>query len=394
MNKVVAALRRVGVFASAASVVRVVLFTAVLAIVASHLLPRPTPAARPIPADVPPSAVNYVGPVERSDERGFLPPPADPATFTVAWIGSSEVKLNGVSVPAAFAERVQRVGDKPLRVDAYTMLHQRAIDVVAAVRSAGRAHADAIVVSFNPVWMNVEWTAQFWRALDVADPGTLVEDASMLPWAASLLSPADMAWWSAAKVSPVVDQRFSLNASTAGVRTMLDVLHHPTGGGPTADTEAANPVAMSAEDFWLARRLGTHGSGADHARLASQLAGLGQSTATGDDLFATLLDAAADTGVPVYIYLSPLSFAVLGDPAVEAPLAAVEARVAAVAERRASGAVVVRPMSMSRLLTPADLFSDVIHFHDPGPFADLLVDELCATWQRIAGLGCTKGTGR
>ncbi len=59
----------------------------------------PTSDDRDHVQDVPPSDVSYLGPTSRQDFGGFLAPPhRTDEPFTVAWIGGSEVKLQGVSL--------------------------------------------------------------------------------------------------------------------------------------------------------------------------------------------------------------------------------------------------------------------------------------------------------
>ena len=107
MNRVIAFLTRLRVLDTRSSMVRVVVWTVAWVLVIGHVVTPLAPryAERPTPADDPPTAVRYVAPSAQTDLAGFLPPPHDPNAFTIAWIGGSETKLNGVSVPGELSRR-------------------------------------------------------------------------------------------------------------------------------------------------------------------------------------------------------------------------------------------------------------------------------------------------
>ena len=80
MQRLTLLLRRTGVFATWGSVARVGAWALVAGLVLGRIIPSTatTYDDRPHPADVPPSAVRYVGPIEKGDEDGFLAPAHDP----------------------------------------------------------------------------------------------------------------------------------------------------------------------------------------------------------------------------------------------------------------------------------------------------------------------------
>lgn len=151
---------RYGVFRTWPSFARVgawvVLWTLLISAVVAPTLPSYTDRAHT--PDEPPSNVRYVGPVSRTDFGGFLPPDHQDDSFTVAWIGGSEIKLNQVSVPGAVENRIGTVGGQPLLIDSYNVIAPRLIDVYRAADTAIDHGADAIVVAMNPVWTRSEWS--------------------------------------------------------------------------------------------------------------------------------------------------------------------------------------------------------------------------------------------
>lgn len=82
-------------------------------------------------------------PAERLDEP-----------LVVRWIGSSEIQLRDVSLPAAVAARLREVGDRPVVFQADAGIGRMAPEVAAGVRAAAASGADALVVSLNLVWLH------------------------------------------------------------------------------------------------------------------------------------------------------------------------------------------------------------------------------------------------
>lgn len=389
MSRVTTLLRRAGVFSTWGSVARVAAWTVAAALVLGRVLPSHTTTYpdRPIPADEPASAVRYVAPFDKGDEDGFLAPPHDPNSYTVAWIGGSEVKWQGVSVPARFASRVSAVGDKPVVIDAYSMLAMRSVDALTALHAAIDNDSDAIVVAVNPSWFFPEWSEQAWQALDVAYPGTLWRDPSTWGWAPFIASPADLLLALAGSAVPLVDNRGSARDNVNGVFDATDVLLHPPADSSPPTTLKGLPADSS--DFWMLHERGRESQTSFSARFTVFLQGLEDADhSAGDDAIRQLVDVAAGSGRPVFFYFTPVSFDVLDNPVDEPLVAALEERLAAIADGAAGPTVTVQADSLSREMEPADVFLDVVHMNNPEPLLDLLTPLLCDQWKRVGAAEC------
>ena len=389
MSRVTTLLRRAGVFSTWGSVARVAAWTVAAALVLGRVLPSHTTTYtdRPIPADEPASAVRYVAPFDKGDEDGFLAPPHDPNSYTVAWIGGSEVKWQGVSVPARFASRVSAVGDKPVVIDAYSMLAMRSVDALTALHAAIDNDSDAIVVAVNPSWFFPEWSEQAWQALDVAYPGTLWRDPSTWGWAPFIASPADLLLALAGSAVPLVDNRGSARDNVNGVFDATDVLLHPPADSSPPTTLKGLPADSS--DFWMLHERGRESQTSFSARFTVFLQGLEDADhSAGDDAIRQLVDVAAGSGRPVFFYFTPVSFDVLDNPVDEPLVAALEERLAAIADGAAGPTVTVQADSLSREMEPADVFLDVVHMNNPEPLLDLITPLLCDQWKRVSAAEC------
>ncbi len=389
-------LRRAGVFSTWGSVGRVAAWTVIAALVLGWALPstEPTAADRQIPADEPTSAVRYVAPFDKGDEDGFLAPPHDPDTYTIAWIGGSEVKWQGVSVPARFAARVDAVDDRPVAIDAYSMLAMRSIDALTALHAAIDNGSDAIVVAVNPAWFFPEWSEQAWQALDVAYPGTLWRDPSTWGWAPFIASPGDLLLALAGSAVPLVDNRAGVRDDVDGVFDATDVLLHP----PADPAGSAPPTTLKGlptdtSDFWMLHERGRESQTSFSARFTVFLQGLEDADhSAGDDAIRQLVEVAGEAGRPVFFYFTPVSFAVLDSPTDEPLIATLEARLAAIAST-AGPNVTVQAESLSREMEPAEVFLDVVHMNDPEPLVDLLAPLLCGQWKVLSGAECRPAGG-
>jgi hypothetical protein len=397
MQRLATLLRRIGVFSTWGSVARVAAWVVVAALVLGRVLPSHATVYtdRPIPADEPASAVRYVAPFDKGDEDGFLAPPHDPNSYTVAWIGGSEVKWQSVSVPARFASRVSAVGGEPVVIDAYSMLAMRSIDALTALHAAIDNGSDAIVVAVNPSWFFPEWSEQAWQALDVAYPGTLWRDPSTWGWAPFIASPGDLLLALAGSAMPLVDNRAGARDDVDGVFDATDVLlHPPVDPAGTAPPTTLKGLPTDTSDFWMLHERGRASQTSFSARFTVFLQGLeGADHSAGDDAVRQLLDVAADAGRPVFFYFTPVSFDVLDDPVDEPLVASLEARLAAIAGGATRPSVTVQADSLSREMEPGDVFLDVVHMNDPGPLLDLLTPLLCDQWKRVAGAECRAAGG-
>ena len=100
------------------------------------------------------------------------------------------------------------------------------------------------------------------------------------------------------------------------------------------------------------------------------------------------MDVAAGSGRPVFFYFTPVSFDVLDNPVDEPLVAALEERLAAIADGAAGPTVTVQADSLSREMEPADVFLDVVHMNNPEPLLDLLTPLLCDQWKRVGAAEC------
>lgn len=76
------------------------------------------------------------------------------APLRVDWIGGSDVELNDVSLPDAFLRHRSDVDGRPLDLRARTRIGALAPDVEALIGAALADRAEALIVSFNPVWLH------------------------------------------------------------------------------------------------------------------------------------------------------------------------------------------------------------------------------------------------
>ena len=102
-----------------------------------------------------------------------------------------------------------------------------------------------------------------------------------------------------------------------------------------------------------------------------------------------LIDRLDEADVPVFLYTTIFDPESLADPEFDAAARDVEAFWAAVANDIDDPLIELEPRSMSRDFDSAGTFIDHVHMHTPRPFANVLVERLCAQWTRIdARLEC------
>jgi hypothetical protein len=377
-----AASRRWGVLRSWPSIGRVAAWAGawcvILSVVVAPQVPRFTD--RDVQPDQPASGVRYVGPVSRTDFAGFLPPEHDPDAFTVAWIGGSEVKLREVSVAGAVEQRIDTVGGRPLLVDGYTIIAPRLIDTIRALDTAADSGADAIVIALNPAWVRPEWGLRGWHNLDVANIGTLWTRPATWSWALAITSPADYGWRIARAVSTVVESQTRLNADARDAVDALDLLDDPM-VDPEAPADTGDPRLPPGSDLWLVDADGPSVLTDEDRRVAALIDGIGSSPQEAALFAEVLLDAAAGTGVPVYLYVTPFAPESLAKPEFDAAAQQVEAFWAARQASIDSPLVELEPRSASRDHDFAGMFFNNVHMSNPGPFADVLVARLCEQWR-------------
>ncbi len=395
MNRVIDWLvERLGVFATRSSLLRVVAWTIgfvllIGTVAAPHL---PVYTDRDTPADEPPSQVRYVAPLVEADLAGFLPPAHDSNGFTVAWIGGSEVKLRGVSVPSEFAARVGAVGGKPLHIDTYSLLAMRIIDVYMAMRAAIDSDADAIVVVINPVATWGDWDVQQWPSLEVTDPAALWTRRT-LGWAATLTSPADISWAALrAAVPTVAAQQRAYELLDARLQ-WLDPLDRPTAVAPPSPGHPGLPHDPT--DFWLLHDRGGAALADFSARFQYLLDGIGADSAgLADGVISVLIDEAEASGKPVYFYITPVGPEVLDHPSIDAAMARVEHRLAQHQREITTPAVRLQPISLTRTMPELPPFFDVVHMVDAALMGDAMVRELCPFWSSVdPALTCSSTSG-
>ena len=373
---------RYGVFRTWPSFVRVaawtVVWTLVISAVLAPSLPRYTDRAHS--PDNPPSNVRYVGPISRSDFAGFLPPDHADGSFTVAWIGGSEVKLNLVSVPGAVENRIDTVGGRPLLIDSYNVIAPRLIDMLRAVDTAIDHDADAIVMALNPAWVRSEWSMRDWTNLDVSNTGLLFERRATAAWGALLTSPADVAWRASRALIPLVEVQSRLNERADDESATFDLIHDPA-EPPAADTgDPRLPIEPST--FWITQEYGPERVADDDVRVRTLMEGIGPSRDEARFFVDALIDRLADADVPVYLYTTIFDPDSLADPEFDAAARDVEAFWASVAGDVDDPLIEIQSRSLSRDFDGAGLFIDHVHMNDAQPFAEVLVERLCAQWTR------------
>lgn len=358
----------------------VAVWTAVLGLIVA---PRgPSTADREIDADQPTSDAQYLGPTSRQDYAGFLPPepPAGTdATFDVAWVGGSEVKLREVSVAGEVANRIHAFGDLPVQVEGYTVVAPRPIDALRAIESAVADGADAIVVSINMVWLNDETSMRDWTNLDVSNIGTLFEQPASWPWGISLTSPSDVAWRMSRAMSPIVEAQQRLNGRAQDVVDKLDVVRHRE----QEQVDAGDPrLPPDATSFWLVDAYGPAIMDDVTLRVSQMVAGFDDDNPGADHFNRRIVETADDAGIPVFLYVAPVSPESLTRPELIAALDKVDAYWSDIAAGVSSDIVEIETRPMTAEFADRAKFYDIVHMQDAGPFADVLVPRLCQLWHR------------
>ncbi len=388
MNRVVAVLtERLGVFRTWGSFARVAVWVVVWCVVVS-LVVAPAPPSlddREHVEDLRPSDVRYVGPTSRQDFGGFLTPPHrtdDP--FTVAWIGGSEVKLLGVSLAAEVSNRISAFGNRPVQIDAYTLIAPRPIDVIRALDSARANEVDAVVVSINAIWLTDEWSMRAWPNLDVSNIGTLWRYPSTWPWAASMTTPADAAWRVTRAAFPLVEAQNRLNDNAHEIVDAIDMVARPADGGIPTGTDEPDPrlpATANSTEFWLVQEYGVSIMDDTTVRIAKMVDGLDDDSPVADALNLRMVLTATAADVPVLMYVTPFSPEELTNPELAVAANQVEAYWTQLAGRLTSPLVEIEPGQLASLFAEQATYFDAVHMRDAAPFAEVLVPRLCANWQ-------------
>jgi hypothetical protein len=380
---------RLGVLTSWSSTLRVAGWVVVWLVVVNLVISpaRPNPDDRDHVADAPASDVRYLGPDSHQDLAGFVAPEAaDDEPFVVAWIGGSEVKLREVSLAGEVANRIGSFGDRRVQLDAYTLIAPRPIDVLRAVDAAVSNGADAVVISINAVWMADDWSMREWSNLDVANIGPLAARPSLWPWALALTSPADVTWRITRALLPIVEAQNRLNERAQDAVDALDVLRRPDEGDPPPVVDPGadeGDPRLPADDtaFWLVEEYGPSILDDPVRRVARMVGGLDDDSPVADRLLLRVVRDLEAADIPAYLYVAPFSPEALADPELAVAAVAVEAYWRGIADRVTSPLVTIEPTQLtSEFADRADYF-DLVHMRDAGPFADVLVDRLCANWQ-------------
>ncbi len=373
---------RYGVFACWPSVTRVavwvVVWTVGLSAVIAPALPTYTDRAHT--PDDPSSNVRYVGPISRTDFAGFLPPDHQDGSFTVAWIGGSEIKLNQNSVPGAVENRIGTVGGRPLLVDSYNIIAPRLVDMLRAVDTAIDHDVDAIVMALNPAWVRSEWSMRDWTNLDVSNVGLLFERPSTASWGALFTSPADIAWRLNRAAFPLVEAQARLNERADEETDAIDMIDEPV---QTAVAEPADPrLPTEPSTFWITQAYGPERVENDDIRVRTLMEGIGPNRDEAQFFIDALIDRLEAADIPVFLYTTIFAPESLADPEFDAVAREVEAFWASVAAEVDDPLIELESRSMSRDFDAAGTFIDHVHMHNPRPFANVLVERLCAQWTR------------
>ncbi len=116
--------------------------------------PPMTPAAT-APTDVP-EAVTTSPRITTIDRPALATTEAErvDVPLRVDWIGGSDVALNEVSLPDAFVRHRSAVDGRPLDLRPRTQIGALAPDVEAMIGAALDDRVEALIVSFNPVWLH------------------------------------------------------------------------------------------------------------------------------------------------------------------------------------------------------------------------------------------------
>lgn len=101
-----------------------------------------------------PVTVPRPSPINRIDDAATSSAPAERIddTLTIAWIGGSDVELDGRSLPSALAARDIRVDGRRVSISADVTIGPMPADLVSSVDAAVARGADALIVALSPSW--------------------------------------------------------------------------------------------------------------------------------------------------------------------------------------------------------------------------------------------------
>jgi len=397
-----------GVGTTAGSFVRIHVWAIVFLVVISLFAPARAGklSVGALPQHVPPKARETAKILQRlsldeNDPRGFRKSPFGKSRFRVAWITGSEGGVytadgkKGVTYVAALAaQALPKIDDREVGVDLYFLPAMRLGDVYFALLDAIKSKPDMIVVTLNPVWVLNPIATHEWTQLDASAATNLLGQPAQWPLAASLLSPADLAFGLAGDHLRAVADRASYSASLQANVKDLGPLNRaklaPATARPSGLAETAN--------FWFAHRL-HEPSAPGPATWAKWIAESNKGhSALNDVLLHAIGKALRGTKIPSYVYLAQLNSGWLGTSSVDAALGGVERQLEDMRGTFTSDHILYQPQTASRFVQPLTfLAGDPVHMSGADALGPYLGQQLCTlakqTGSRAACPAANGGNG-
>jgi hypothetical protein len=200
------------------------------------------------------------------------------------------------------------------------------------------------------------------------------------PWGALLTSPADAGWRVGRAAFPLVEVQARLNERAEDAVDVFDLIAEPE---TQASPEPADPrLPQEPSTFWITQQYGPERVTDDDDRVRTLMEGIGPSRHEARFLVDALIDRLDQAEIPVFMYTTILDPDSLADPEFDAAARDLEAFWASVAAGIESPLIELEARSMSRDFDSTGTFIDHVHMNDSGPFADVLVERLCAQWRR------------
>lgn len=322
------------------------------------------------------------------DSRGFHSTQA-PNRFRIAWIGGSEVLGRGLGdrafIPDLVSKQIGRVGGKKISTDIYYEDAIRLTDELSALTSALASDPDLVVVSLNPVWVMNDLAVQQWGFLDGNLASHVLTRPALWPVIASLVSPGDVGWKAASRLSGSINDRFDWGQELSEQTNGLSFLHEVEDAEPPPLSKLGKLGSTRPTDFFFDHPVRT---GSDEDVAAAQFDILerevSSESAFNKVVLRAMLDLVDRAGVDAYFYLAPINTAVYGEPRGRQYIDTLRKLLAEATAGRTNAHVVLDPQGVQDRVPDVD-YLDIVHVMDPKPVAGVLADDLCGLlkqWSR------------
>lgn len=151
--------------------------------------------------------------------------------------------------------------------------------------------------------------------------------------------------------------------------------------GDAVDDARDPRLPDDATSFWLVHEYGPTILDDTTRRVATMVDGLADDSPVADALNLRLVQDIEAAGIPAYLYVAPFSPEALAEPELADAARQVEAYWTGIASCVESPFVEIESGQLSARFADRARYFDLVHMADAGPFADVLVHELCANWR-------------